>query len=360
MLSGGTSVDVASGVTATIISEIAGGGSLTKTDSGTLIVSGGNTYSGGTAILGGTIQPNGDGSGSDLSYFGDSTAAGHARRRRHAASQRPRGAARRLCQPHRPQRRHGDGEYSLHRPDRHRADGQISGSGGFRVTSDVSGRGLTLTGNNTFTGGVTLSPSGDPDGGVPTVQIGSRTALGTGTFTSELASDDRGGLVAWANLSGGVANNIVVGDGDTLRVVTDYNANTGVPGPLTLSGDISGDGTIIKEGTLPLILGGDNSGFSGSVAVEAGLLQLNSTLYGTLRRRRGRRSPGPPPIVGLPPGDTIPGTTISLGQAPLPRPPRTVGASATTTSRMSIPARVRRLPSRPTERAATPWPWSPT
>ena len=64
--SGGTSIDVASGSTAKISSVIAGSGALTTMDSGTLILRGRNTYSGGTSITGGTVQTtsaNGLGSG---------------------------------------------------------------------------------------------------------------------------------------------------------------------------------------------------------------------------------------------------------------------------------------------------------
>ena len=54
--SGGTTIDVHCGATATINSTIAGCGALTSTGSGMLTLNGDNSYSGGTFISGGYVQ----------------------------------------------------------------------------------------------------------------------------------------------------------------------------------------------------------------------------------------------------------------------------------------------------------------
>jgi autotransporter-associated beta strand protein len=55
-LTGGGSVDVAEGTTATLSGFIGGTGGLTKTDTGMLILTGADNYAGGTTIEAGTLQ----------------------------------------------------------------------------------------------------------------------------------------------------------------------------------------------------------------------------------------------------------------------------------------------------------------
>jgi len=57
----GDGTTAAAGMTATIASTLAGGGGIDKTDLGTLILSGTNTYGGGTRISAGTLKLEGDG-----------------------------------------------------------------------------------------------------------------------------------------------------------------------------------------------------------------------------------------------------------------------------------------------------------
>ncbi len=60
-LSGNAGIDVVAGQAMTVAGVVSGGGTLTKTDGGTLWLTGANTYSGGTVINGGTLAAAGDG-----------------------------------------------------------------------------------------------------------------------------------------------------------------------------------------------------------------------------------------------------------------------------------------------------------
>jgi outer membrane autotransporter protein len=134
----------------------------------------------------------------------------------------------------------------------------IAGSG-----SLVKGFGgtLVLTGNNTFTGGISLV------GG--TLQAGSDTALGTGTLA--LADTTTFGVAA-DNLS--LANAITLAGTNTI----DTGANT-----LTLSSAIADGasaGTLNKAGSGTLILTGTNA-YSGGTTISAGTLQGAVSAFGT-------------------------------------------------------------------------------
>ena len=59
-LAGNSSIDVVPGQSATIAGTVSGGGTLTKTNAGTLYLTGNNTYSGGTVINSGTLAATSD------------------------------------------------------------------------------------------------------------------------------------------------------------------------------------------------------------------------------------------------------------------------------------------------------------
>jgi fibronectin-binding autotransporter adhesin len=106
-------------VTATINAPINGAGGITKEGSGILVLTGANTYTGGTTISAGTLQlGNGGTSGS---IVGDVV---------------------------------NNGTFAINRSDTFTFGGVISGSGAFQQI----GSGTTiLTGANTYTGGTTIS-----------------------------------------------------------------------------------------------------------------------------------------------------------------------------------------------------------
>lgn len=163
--------------------------------------------------------------------------------------------------------------------------------------------GVTLSGNNTFSGGVILTndSSGSANSTV-TLRINSATALGTGTFTIGSALSDRN--VAIDNTSGSAItltnNNAQVWNGDfawtganaldmgtgavslgvnagATRTVTTNGANA-----LSIGGTIA-DGTngttpttnLTKAGAGTLILYGDST-YTGTTTVSAGTLQIGN------------------------------------------------------------------------------------
>ena len=282
--------------TLSVTGVISGSASLTKDGSGTLIVCGYNTYTGATTINAGVIEASGDGSDSPLNYFGDSSSTVTLADGVTLQADDPAGQPVIVSNPI----DLSGGNVTVNIPFGDltdiELDGVISGPGGLTVTSDFSGRHLTLTADNTFEGGVVLSSwdagSNDNDGS-PIVMITDASALGTGTLRSEIALDDRGGLYAWADLSSTpVTNDIEIDSGCNLTVLTDYSADTGLPCSLALSGAISGGGAVFKDGVFQLTLSGDNS-YVGATTVDAGTLDLESPLYGPIAVADGAYVTGP-------------------------------------------------------------------
>ena len=117
---------------------------------------------------------------------------------------------------------------------------------------------LTLSGNNTYTGGTTINAG--------TLAIGSDTALGTGALT--LAS---GTTLTVALGSFAVGNDIALSSGGP-NTVTLLGGTMG--GMLELDGMITGSPTLLVapagDGTNTLILTSPCSTFSGGVSVQAG------------------------------------------------------------------------------------------
>ena len=112
---------------------------------------------------------------------------------------------------------------------------------------------LTLSGANTYTGGTTL--------GAGTLVIGNNSAFGTGALALN------GGTLKNATTSNWVlANNISVGGGTTID---------GAGKNLNLNGNISGSGALSVTSSVntaaTLTLGGDNSGYTGSLTTSNNL-----------------------------------------------------------------------------------------
>ncbi|MCF5935981.1 autotransporter-associated beta strand repeat-containing protein, partial [Xanthomonas perforans] len=132
----------------------------------------------------------------------------------------------------------------------------LPGSNDLALTGAISGAGslikngtstLTLSGNNSYAGGTTLS-----DG---TLAVASNTALGSGTLS----------VTGDAVLSNAIA--AALGNAVTLGAALTVDN----PADLTLAGNISGSGALIKTNTGTLTLDGSNT-YSGGTTLTAGTL----------------------------------------------------------------------------------------
>jgi fibronectin-binding autotransporter adhesin len=241
---------------ATIANVIAGSDGLIKSDLGTLVLTGANTYTGGTTISAGTLQiGNGGTNGSVLGNIVN------------------------------------DGTLAFDRSDAVTFAGNVSGIGS--LTQNGTGT-LILTGTNTYTGG-TIIQTGTLQGNSTSLQgnVTDNATLvfnqtSTGTFagvisgTGALIQNGAGTLIlTGANTySGGtaVSAGTLQGDSSSLQGAIADNAtvvfNQSADG--TFGGDISGNGALVKTGTGTLILDGVST-FTGNTTVQAGTLEVGDS-----------------------------------------------------------------------------------
>ncbi|MBZ9966932.1 autotransporter-associated beta strand repeat-containing protein [Mesorhizobium sp. BR1-1-2] len=237
------------------------GTALTKAGPGTLILTGDNTYTGGTTISGGTLQlGNGGATGSILGHVVN------------------------------------DGVLAFNRGDVASFGGVISGSGAVR---QISGGTTILTGDNTYSGGTTIARgtlqignggvtgsilgnvvnngvlafnrsdavtfAGDISGTGAVQQIGSGTTILAGSNT----------YAGGTTISG---RTLQLGDGGVIGSITGNVSNDGVlalnrSDVVTFGGDISGSGAVQQIGQGTTILTGANS-YSGGTTISGGTLQI--------------------------------------------------------------------------------------
>jgi autotransporter-associated beta strand protein len=241
---------------------ITGAGSLTKNGGGTLALSGANNFTGGTNVTAGTLtlgSQTGFGTGSVTlaagTTFQQSTFEGNG----------PAGAVPNAFVLS------GIGNVTMNMPFGWKdvwLSQIVSGTGGFTVQG--GSRKLTLTANNTFSGGLTLTNANN------TLQISHLNALGTGTLRSESAINSAT-LIPLTDLSSGtgVSNAIDIASGAYLNVSTSGDGGTR---SLLLSGSITsavGTGNLNKIGAGTLTLTGANS-YNGLTKVAAGTLAVAS------------------------------------------------------------------------------------
>ncbi len=187
--------------------------------------------------------------------------------------------------------------------------GVVGGAGGITLASSApSGGTLLLSGNNTFTGGLTINA------GVVSVSTTTLNPLGgvtTGTGNVAIA----GG--ATLNLSNGTATiNTAAGQVFTFGTGggTIYTGGNGTTGKLFIgnAGTLAGSGQFTKSGGADLQINSANAGFSGNVNIVGGLIEVqNSAALG-----------GTPGVAGSGGIITIAGVGATTS---------TAGSSATTT-----------------------------
>ena len=238
--------------TATYADVISGDGSLSKIDDGTLILTGANSYTGGTTISGGTLQ------GDTTSLQGNIV---------------------------------DNAALVFNQNTTGTFAGAVSGTG----TLTQSGTGtLILTGANSYTGGTTIS-GGTLQGDTTSLQgniadngalvfdqntagtfvgavsgSGTLTQSGTGTLTLSGTNSYTGGTtISGGTLLGDTTSlqgNIV----DNAALVFDQNTAG------TFAGAISGTGSLTQSGSGVLTLDGNSSAYAGATEIQSGGLIIGS------------------------------------------------------------------------------------
>ncbi|KQZ79330.1 hypothetical protein ASD55_01010 [Rhodanobacter sp. Root561] len=246
----GDGTTAGAGYKATINSSLAGDSTLVKTDAGTLVLGGTNTYTGGTTLSSGTLQI-GNG-GTTGSITGDVT---------------------------------NNGALLFNRSDDIIFNGIVSGSGSLMQAG--TGR-LTLTGANTYTGGTTISQG--------TLQIGNGGAIGSivGNVTNNgtLVFDHEAFSMYTGTYGGVISGNgkLVVQGARNRLVLTGANTYTGgteiLYGQLKIGdggttgsivGDVSANGTLLFDRSDNLEYGGVISGPAFVYQIGQGTLTLTGT-----------------------------------------------------------------------------------
>jgi fibronectin-binding autotransporter adhesin len=274
------------GMTATIDAELAGTTQLVKTDRGTLILSGTNSYTGGTAIEGGTLSISDDvnlgAAGGAVSLNGGTlqTTADMASTRAVTLD--------------------GAGTLRTDAGTTFTAGGIVSGTGA--LTKDGAGT-IVFTADNAYTGGTTIAAGtlqlgsggagGAIQGDVANAGVLAFNRSGTQTFAGQISGTGHlehmgpGTMVLTADNSYTGGTTIFSGTlqlgygatgGTTGWITGDVTTNAALTfnrsDDLSFDGLISGGGGIIKNGTGTITLTADNS-YSSSTTVNTGTLLIN-------------------------------------------------------------------------------------
>jgi autotransporter-associated beta strand protein len=263
--SGDGTVEVASGISATLSGVVGGSNALTKTGTGSLTLSGNNTYTGSTTISAGMLVA---GHNNALGTTAGSTTVATG-----ATLQLASGVT--LAEDLTVS---GTGVSSVGALQVTTGSATVSGAVamGANTTIGVSGTGLTLSGvvsgtgfNLTKTGNGTLTLSGTVNTytGTTTVSAGTLAIAGSGSISTGSITL-AGGTLDSTGSSVTLANTVALGSGNG-------TVNIGSGNALTLSGVVSGANALTKTGTGTLTLSGSNS-YTGATTVSAGTLIAGS------------------------------------------------------------------------------------
>ncbi|MCP2002244.1 UNVERIFIED_ORG: outer membrane autotransporter protein [Buttiauxella agrestis ATCC 33320] len=238
-ISVGDHSDLGANYTATIGSVLQGSTRLTKTDKGTLVLTGNNTYSGGTAIDDGTLRVSSDSNlgaaAGALSLNGGTLESTSTFATARTTTLNTKG-----------------GTFNVDPSQTLTLSGAIGGAG--KLTKTDAGK-LVLSGTNTYSGGT------DINGG--TVSISSDSGLGAASGALSITG---GTLETTATMASARATSLNTG-GATL----DVDGGT----TLTLNGAVSGSGALTKIDSGTLVLAGTNT-YSGGTNFNAGKIQVSS------------------------------------------------------------------------------------
>ena len=261
----------------TISAVLAGAGALTKTGSGVVVLSGANTYSGGTTLTSGTLVVGissalGTGALSMAAGTTLSIAGGNFTLANNISIS-------------------GDTTFTPAAGTTQTISGVIS-DGASPGVLDLQGPGtLVLTGANTYSGGTSVEAG--------TLQLSGAGTLGASTGTLSVSGGvlDLGGMsqtTGVLTLTGGT-----IQDGVLTSSAFDVQAGT-------ISAALAGAGGLTKTGSGVVVLSAANT-FTGGVSVEAGTLQLSGA--GSIAASSGVTADGTFDISGTTVGASI--TTLS-------------------------------------------------
>jgi len=243
-----------SGKTLTVDGTVQGSGGLSATGAGTLVLNGTNTYAGNTSVDGGSLQVASDASlGAATGSLALNDAVLHATA--DMATNRAINVA-------------GNSVITTDAGTTLVASGTVSGAA---LGKNGDGT-LVLGGSNTYTGGTIV------DGG--TLQVGNDAALGDAAGGITLASGTlhtTGDIVSTRDVTLG-GGDFAIDGGTTFATSGNVDGNGGLvkngEGSLEIGGDASHTGgTTVNDGTL--VLGGSNT-YTGGTVLNGGTLQVSS------------------------------------------------------------------------------------
>ncbi|MEX3242535.1 autotransporter-associated beta strand repeat-containing protein, partial [Serratia quinivorans] len=235
----GDGSDAGAGYTATIGSVLEGSTRLTKMDPGKLVLTGANTWSGGTAINGGTLSVASDGNlggnSGALSLDGGTLETTGSFATTRATTLNAKGGTLDI-----------DANQTL------TMNGVVAGTG--KLTKTDAGK-LVLGGTNTYSGDTAIN------GG--TLSVSSDAALGATTGALGL----NGGTLEASNTFASTRATTLGAGGGTLDIDSGST--------MTLGGIVDGSGKLTKTDAGTLVLTGTNT-YSGGTAINGGTLQIAS------------------------------------------------------------------------------------